>query len=358
MQIHDPYYDPQKSYQENCEEGPFGAFQNPEKHEHFGPTHNFLGFEINTPFGIPAGPLPTSNFVMSAFDMGFDLPVYKTVRTQKHDCHPWPNVVPVDFQGNLTFADGEKGLTSKEKFENPLAITNSFGVPSFDPDFWQEDMQKAANYASKGQMLIASFQGTARGSGEKAYIEDFVTAAKLVAETGVKITEINLSCPNEGKANLLCHDTQLVIKIAEAVKNATPDLKVILKMAYLENNQELYVFLESLSKIVEGFSFINTIPANVYKENGEQALPGEGRVRSGVCGAPIKWAGQEMIERSAAIRKELKRDFALIGTGGVTSAKDYHTYRKLGADAVMSATGSMWNPYLAQEIKKSLLDSQ
>ncbi len=31
--------------------------------------------------------------------------------------------------------------------------------------------------------------------------------------------------------------------------------------------------------------------------------------------------------------------------------EDYFEYRSVGADAVMSATGAMWNPYLAQEIK-------
>jgi tRNA-dihydrouridine synthase len=32
--------------------------------------------------------------------------------------------------------------------------------------------------------------------------------------------------------------------------------------------------------------------------------------------------------------------------------QDYFDYRQAGADAVMSATGAMWNPHLAQEIKQ------
>jgi tRNA-dihydrouridine synthase len=35
----------------------------------------------------------------------------------------------------------------------------------------------------------------------------------------------------------------------------------------------------------------------------------------------------------------------------VTLAQDYFDYKKAGADAVMSATGAMWNPNLAHEIK-------
>jgi dihydroorotate dehydrogenase len=46
--------------------------------------------------------------------------------------------------------------------------------------------------------------------------------------------------------------------------------------------------------------------------------------------------------------------YTIIGVGGVSSPEDFQEYRKAGADIVMSATGAMWNPYLAEEIKKSL----
>jgi dihydroorotate dehydrogenase len=48
-------------------------------------------------------------------------------------------------------------------------------------------------------------------------------------------------------------------------------------------------------------------------------------------------------------------EFFIIGVGGASSVEDFHSYQKKGADAVMSATASMWNPYLAQEIKENYL---
>ena len=33
---------------------------------------------------------------------------------------------------------------------------------------------------------------------------------------------------------------------------------------------------------------------------------------------------------------------------------DFFEYRDAGADIVMSATGAMWNPYLARDIKEGL----
>jgi len=43
-----------------------------------------------------------------------------------------------------------------------------------------------------------------------------------------------------------------------------------------------------------------------------------------------------------------------VGCGGVAAPDDYKEYVSLGADAVMSATGAMWNPMLGQEIKRIL----
>ena len=51
------------------------------------------------------------------------------------------------------------------------------------------------------------------------------------------------------------------------------------------------------------------------------------------------------------IKTKKNYKFSITGVGGVINSKDYKDYIKAGADAVMSATGAMWNPYLAQEIK-------
>ena len=61
-----------------------------------------------------------------------------------------------------------------------------------------------------------------------------------------------------------------------------------------------------------------------------------------------------MVKRLKKLREEFGYKFTIIGVGGVTTADDFFEYQQAGADAVMSATGAMWNPYLAQEIKKEL----
>ncbi|MBU6389545.1 tRNA-dihydrouridine synthase [Patescibacteria group bacterium] len=351
-----PFYDPTKSYQENYDDGPYGNFHGSIAYRQPGkPKNTFFDLPVYLPFGIPAGPLINGRFVKAALDQGFDLPVYKTVRTAAYPCHPFPNVLAVHPNGELTLEKAQGSLVADTDYTEPLSITNSFGVPSFNPDVWQPDLAEAVAYARPGQIVIGSFQGTKKPGGNvDDYIADFVAAARLVKETGVKVMEVNLSCPNEGTADLLCFDTNRVLSIVDAIKNAIGDTPLILKLAYFANQDHLRSYVRQVGKIADGFAAINTIATRIIDQSGGQALPGEGRTRSGVCGTAIKWAGLEMVSRLAALRAECNLSYTIIGVGGVMKPAEYQEYREAGADAVMSATGAMWNPALAQEIKATV----
>jgi len=355
--VSEPMYDPARTYQDNFDNGPFGLFASPDVLIQPGdPQHTFLGHPVYLPFGIPAGPLLNGNFVKAALDKGYDIPVYKTVRTHRFPCHAWPNVLAVKVDGDLTTANNH--LTTVAGYNEPLSITNSFGVPSFDPDFWQPDLASAVAHTHKGQVVVASFQGTLNEHGSAAdYIADFALAARLLKETGVKILEVNLSCPNEGTANLLCFDTARSREVVAAIKNEVGDLPLIIKCAYFADDAKLKQLITSVGPYIQGISSINTISAEVRDASGNQALPGEGRLWSGVCGASIKWAGLNMVARLAQLRDELNLSYTIIGVGGAGSAQDYLDYRTAGADAVMAATSAMWNPALATEIKSQVLDA-
>ncbi len=347
----EPFYDPAKSYLDNFEHGPFGLFANTSpSFPATPPRRQFLGQPVFAPFGIPAGPLINGKFVKAALDMGFDIPVYKTVRTRRQACHPWPNVLGVRVTGDLK--PGQT-LVAGTDYSEPLSITNSFGVPSFDPDFWQPDMAEAAAYARPGQVVVGSFQATLPENGNSAaYLQDFRLGARLVKETGVKVIEVNLSCPNEGTAHLLCFDIARSRQVVEAIKEEIGSLPLVIKLAYYQNHAKLREFLNEVGGAVDGIASINTIAAEVRDASGRQALPGEGRLRSGVCGSAVKWAGLEMASTLARLRAELGMKFAILGVGGAGTPEAFDEYRRAGADVVMSATAAMWNPRLAQQIKE------
>jgi dihydroorotate dehydrogenase len=355
-QAFEPFYNPNLTYEENYELGPGSLAE-----------VKYSG-DLRLPFGIPAGPLLNGEFCKAAFSAGYDIAVYKTVRSKNWPCNAFPNVLYVHPDGrDLTFKQADNGvLTDSNRPDSleQLNISNSFGVPSFDPDVWQPDMALAVQAASHGQQLVGSFQGSGT-------IQSFVDAARLVAQTGVKTLELNTSCPNEGKDNLLCFDFELVGEITSAIKEEIGDLSLFIKIAYLRDGTSEEIsqnLVNSLIKntiergVVQGISAINTIPTKLVNTFGEPALPGLGRESSGVCGAGIKWAGLEMTKALSKKRDELlekgvinSRDqFKIAGVGGVQNAADYLQYIEAGADEVLAATAPMFDPEVAIKIKNAL----
>lgn len=346
-----PFYDPKLSYETNYQNGPFGVFAQDPQPQVISPTaHQFLNYQVNLPFGIPAGPLLNANFIKAAFKYGFDLCTYKTVRTRSFASQPFPNILAVHpLHQDLKL---QQEVLADQNFTMPLAMTNSFGVPSADPNVWQTDLALAVKAAHKGQLVIGSFQGTSTPRENLA--KDYALAARLVAETGVPILEANLSCPNEGSSELLCYDLPKVIRIAHQIKEAVPELPLFLKLAYFLPNQDLKALVNNLNQVVSGYTVINTMAAFPVNTARQPAL-GPQRPIAGICGEPIRWAGLAMVQRLNHLRQESGLDFTIIGVGGVTQVKHYQQYRQAGADAVLSATGAMWRPLLAQELKQSQL---
>lgn len=348
-----PIFDPAKTYEENFNDGPFGDFANPDVYQNVGePKHTFLGFPVYEPFGIPAGPLLNGKYVSAAFAKGYDIPVYKTVRSDTYPCHPFPNVLSVRVDGDLTLEKAEQPLIADTNYQDPVSITNSFGVPSRPAELWQEDARKAIKSAGKGQVMVLSFMGTVRpNQTADEFVEDYIKAAQLSAETGAKILEVNLSCPNIGNEGLVCYNLDMTEKVCQGIRKVIGGTPLILKVGYYQEEEPLIRLVKIANKYAQAISAINTIQATIIDSNGQQALPGPMRVKSGVCGHAIKWAGLDMVSRLNQIRKTSNSDIVIIGVGGVTTAEDYQEYRDLGADCVMSATGAMWNPNLAIQIK-------
>lgn len=351
-----PFYDPTLSYEDNYEKGPFGDFASSDSFEQSGePAYDFLGNKVYLPFGIPAGPILNSKFAKGAFKEGFDIVVYKTVRSDYFPCHPFPNVLSVEVEGDLTPEKIEKPLVANTEYKDPISITNSFGVPSRKPEIWQEDVKKAISYAGKGQVLVLSFMGTVKpNQTPDEFIADYVLAAKLAKETGAKVLEANLSCPNIGNEGLVCYNLEVTEKIAKEVRGVIGDVPLVLKVGYYKNDSDMEKLAEIVNEYANDVAGINTLQAEVRDKDGNQALPGPNRLRSGICGHCIKWAGLDFVHRMKKIRDEKGYNFSITGVGGVTSPEDYKEFKEAGADVVMSATGAMWNPKLAQDIKSSL----
>lgn len=358
-----PFYNINFSYDQNWKEGPplVNNKVTPPKRI-IKKKQKFLGFDVNVPFGMPAGPLLNSNYLKTAFEWGFDVNCYKTQRSTALQCNEFPNILFVDVDGNLTLKKAEKpllGTITTKRNKTEINITNSFGNPSYGPDIWQKDMKKALSYAGDGQLLIASVCGTLENNmTENDYYEDFAISAKLVSDTDVPVVELNLSCPNCVTEGIICYTPQAVYEICKKTKEKVGNTKIIAKIGYFSKNQQklLETIIKKITPFISAISAINTIAAPVVDKNGKQALPGPNRLKSGICGAGIKWAGLDMVKRLARLREKLHKDYEIVGVGGVMTPSDYIEYRNAGANLVQSATGAMWNPYLAYDVWKKQIN--
>jgi dihydroorotate dehydrogenase (NAD+) catalytic subunit len=350
------FFDPAKTFDDNVDDGPFLSAE-PVYKNSGEPKYKFLGHKLYSPFGIGAGSLPTAKHVAGAFRRGFDVVCYKTQRSVPFPVNEFPNVVYIDVEGDLTLEKAAKPLKGRLTSNVPLekmTITNSFGNPSRGPEFWVEDMKRAVAAQGKGQLLIASVVGTIQdGFTPEDYYDDFAATAALAVKAGAPVIEVNLSCPNVASEGVLCYTLEAVVEVCRRTKERIGDVPLVAKLGYFSPGQQylLEQIVADTKPYLAAFSVINTIQAPVVDEQGNQLLPGEGRLKAGICGSAIKWAGLDMVKRLNALRQQHGLKYEIIGIGGVMTPADFHDYREAGADVVQSVTAAMWNDQLAAEVK-------
>lgn len=328
---HPPIYDIRKTYEENVLHGPFfygkmPVRKPPEK------LIDFLGFKVNSRLGVPAGPLLTSKWVALAAKLGFDIPTYKTIRSRSYPSHPLPNVTFVSKEGQQTARPGQTA---------EITITNSFGMPSQSPDFLMEDIESANRALKSGQVMIVSVVGSPNQ--KQSLIQDFIHAASLAKDAGAKIIEANFSCPNVEKAEgILYTHAETVESYVRQIAAAIYPIPLIIKVGVFANEDQLKEMLIAAARGgARGICGINSVSMNISPPLDSH------RKTSGVCGAAIRPAALQFIEQASRIIEEEKLGLTLLGCGGIMEAEHIEEFLDRGAHIAMSATGMMWDPYLA-----------
>ncbi len=352
------YIDSTLNYEQNCEQGPFGAFKDTTPYvEVTRPDERFMGYPVRLALGIGAGTLPNSNYIKAALNYGWDIVTYKTVRLEEYPCAEAPNFTPIDVTGDLTLEQAEAGVQAISNWNgrSEFNASNSYGVPSADKNIWipdaGESVEYARNYPGGGKLVIVSFQGTPDGGD---FIKNVEETARAALDTGAKVFQKNTSCPNEGNRPLLCFDTQRSGEAAEAARRALGwDVDLIFKIAYFANDQLLEEFVKEVGPYVNAIDAINTIPGRVRNAAKEQYFPGAMREKSGFSGDGIRHFGLDMVRRLRRILDKLDMDHVrVIGTGGITKPEHIDEYQEAGADGgVLTVVGSLANPHLAIDAK-------
>lgn len=346
---HPPIYDIERSYIENAQFGPFFNGEIPKRTwPHQREWIDFLGFRLASRLGVPAGPLLNSKWIRLAGELGFDLVCYKTIRSIEHAGHPNPNMIYINQKTPFdpeAIPESVQSLSKPSENINEIGVTNSFGMPSRSHIYLTKDIALANNLLRPGQVMVVSVVGTP-SLGD--FYGDFAYTAEFAKDCGAKIIEANFSCPNvtTGEGDI-ANDPTAVYNLSSRIIKSIGTTPLILKVGYYGDKQKLRQVLYQAARAgVRAISGINTISTNVLAPNGRPAL-GPGREKSGICGTPIRAAALDFVQAARKIIDSEKLDLQLLACGGIMKPEHFTLFLNAGADIVQSATGMMWDPYLA-----------
>ncbi|MCP4171891.1 MAG: hypothetical protein GY758_14085 [Fuerstiella sp.] len=314
---------------------------------------SWCGIPVDSPLGIPAGPLLDSRWLLHYANLGFDILVYKTVRSTERDCYPLPNLVPVQT-GSLSDA-GER-LSATEQMNGSWAV--SFGMPSQSPDAWRKDVQFAREELPPGKVLVVSVVGTQDESvtdpdaSLQQLADDFAVCAKWAVESGAHGVEANFSCPNVSTADgQLFQQPEAAGFVARRIRDSIGDTPLVLKVGRVATANDATELQNHVAPFVNGLAMTNSIAAKVVADDGQLMFDGQPR---GICGDATRTASvaQTIMCQQALAASGYELD--LIGVGGISTADHVREYLAAGATSVALATAAMVDPEVGLQIRTQL----
>lgn len=351
LSVSSPLYDISKTFEENFSNPIFQSIRPPTR---VWPDRkkwsSLLGYSLASKIGAAACAATTGKGVALLAQLGFDVLTYKTIRRQAYPTHPLPNIVHLECEKLFNYADLKEVLFTKnksEKISDKIAISNSFGNGCLEPIVIMEDIAFAKNSLVEGQVLIVSVYG--EGDSLKSMSQDFAAAALIAKEAGADIVELNFSCPNLLKSGEpLYWSIEHVSQITALVVKCIGDTPILIKLGLIhEHESPLNLLISAAQAGARGISAINSISMRVLNKDHQPAF-GK-RIYSGVSGYPIRRLALQCLNKLVQINQTEKLNLVILGMGGITIPEHFNEFLNIGADIALSATGMMWNPYLAAQ---------
>lgn len=340
-----PRYDIEKPYQWNYEHSPDAV--DVEVPAVPG-TWRYCGLPVDSPLGVPAGPLLDGRWCLYYASLGFDVLTYKTVRSVARACFPLPNLQPVAC-GALH--GGERRVPACDTMRGSWAV--SFGMPSQSPEVWREDIKQTRGQLPSGKLLSVSVVGTQQPGWELEQLaEDYARCARWAVESGADCIETNFSCPN-----VATPDAQLFQQpddariVATHVRQAIGRTPYIAKVGHVPSREAATRLMQALAPQVDALAMTNSVATTVQAADGQLLFGGQAR---GICGNGVREASIEQTRMFSQLIDQLGLDIQLVGVGGVCTAEHVRAYLSAGAHAVHIASAAMVDPRVGIRIRRQL----
>lgn len=342
-----PGYDPSQSYDWNYAHAPDPpAVDVPE----FGGAWRFCGLPVESPLGMPAGPLLNGRWVLYYAALGFDVLTYKTVRSVERACYPAPNLLAVD---SATLDGGDisqqRIVRAADAMHGSWAV--SFGMPSRSPDVWRRDVAETRRRLPGGKALVVSVVATQQpGWGIDELADDYARCARWAVDSGADAVEANFSCPNvDSPDGQLYQDPEAAALVAARLRDALGRCPALVKIGHVVDVVAAKRLLEAVGPHVDGLAMTNCLAARVDAGDGRLAFDGQPR---GIAGAATRRAAVAQVVLFRRLAEQRGGRLTIVGVGGAATAADVAEYLVAGADAVQMATAAMLDPTVAIEIRR------
>ena len=221
--------------------------------------------------------------------------------------------------------------------ETPMGILNSVGLQNPGVDaFITEEMPFLRQYDVK---IIANISGNTP--------EEYGIMCEKLADAGVDMIEVNISCPNV-KAGGLAYGTkpELAAEVTEVAKKHAGKVPVMVKMSPNVTD------ITEIARAIEGagadaVSLINTLRGmRIDINTGRPILKMNTGGLSGPAVLPV--AVRMVWEVANAVK------IPILGMGGVSTGSDAVQMMMAGADAVAVGTACIADPYAPITVRDEL----
>jgi len=208
---------------------------------------------------------------------------------------------------------------------------------------------------NKNKVIIGGNIGKNTATLPENYTDDYIKCFNELHDY-VDYFVLNVSCPNVGSHAKLT-DKDYLVELITTIQKEGAKLKkqkpILLKIAPDLNTIQLDEVIEIVNKTkIEGVIATNTSISRDGLKASEEMLNAIGY--GGLSGKPIKDKSTEVIRYLA---NKSNKAFAIIGVGGIHSAKDALEKLNAGADLIQIYTGFIYEgPSLIKKINKAILE--